>query len=314
MIHEAQSRADSMLLRELGRSGVRIPELGLGTHDYHSGPGPLQRGLESGALFIDTAESYGTEAVVGEAVRGVRNRVFIATKVSPEHYRARDLRASADGSLIRLGVDTIDLLQLHHPNPAIPISETMDALSSLIDAGKVRFCGVSNFSVAELRDAQNACGRHPIVSNQVRYNLLDRSIEENGLLEYCQQSGVAVIAYSPLARSVSRILDCDALGIISRIARETGKTPAQIAINWCLCKDGILAIPKGSSTGHILDNCGASDWRLTPEQIDLLDTSVHYRRHNRFDRLTRQWMPGPLQRMAVQVSSFLPRSVRRRFT
>jgi diketogulonate reductase-like aldo/keto reductase len=208
-------------------------------------------------------------------------------------------------------VDTIDLLQLHHPNPAIPIGDTMDAVAGLIEAGKVRFGGVSNFAVTELRDAQNAFGKHPIVSNQVRYNILDRTIE-SGLLAYCQTRGIAVIAYSPLARSLNRIMDCDPAGIIHGIVRETGRTPAQIVINWCLCKDGVFAIPKGGSLKHIMENCAASDWRLTPAQVGLLDTKVHYRRHNRFDRLARQWVPHSLQRIAVRVSNYLPRSVRRR--
>jgi diketogulonate reductase-like aldo/keto reductase len=112
-----------MIVKELARTGVRIPEVGIGTQGYYGGPDPLRRGIESGAFLIDTAGSYGTETVVGEALRGIRDRVFIATKVSPEHFRSADLRDSVDASLLRLGVDTIDLLQLHYPNPAIAIQK-----------------------------------------------------------------------------------------------------------------------------------------------------------------------------------------------
>ena len=300
-----------MILTELAKTGVFIPEVGIGTWDYHAGPGPLRKGLEAGALLIDTAESYGTEPAAGQAIRGMRDRVFIATKVSPQNFRPADLRRSVEASLQRLGIDVIDLLQLHEPNSSIPIEETMGAVSGLMDAGKVRFAGVSNFSVVQLQAAQKALAKYPIVSNQVRYNLIDRTIETD-LLPYCRANHVTVIAYCPLARGLNRIRDCDPGGVIDELARETGKTPAQIAINWCLCKDGVVAIPKGNSTQHILDNCGASDWRLSREQLMRLDARIQYRRRSRFDMLVRQWLPGPLQSMAVRTMNALPRGLRRR--
>jgi diketogulonate reductase-like aldo/keto reductase len=300
-----------VIVTELAKTGVFIPEVGIGTWNYQAGPGPLRKGLEAGALFIDTAESYGTEPVVGEALRGIRDRVFIATKVSPQNFRCTNLRRSVDASLQRLGVDVIDLLQLHEPNPSIPIDETMGAVADLMDAGKIRLAGVSNFSVEQLQEAQKALGRYPIVSNQVRYNLIDRTIEKD-MLHYCQSNHMTVIAYCPLARGLNRIRDCDPSGVINDLARATGKSPAQIVINWCLCKDGVVAIPKGNSTEHILDNCGASDWRLNPDQLALLDLKIHYRRRSRFDMLVRQWMPGPLQSLAVRAVNALPRGLRRR--
>src|SRR5580704_14117100 len=265
-----------MLVKELGRTGVSIPEVGIGTFAYQGGPELLRQGLDAGALFIDTAESYGTESVVGEAVRGIRDRVFLATKVSPEHFHERDLRDAVDASLRRLAVDSVDLVQLHYPNPSIPIQETMGALGGLVDAGKVRFCGVSNFSIDQLREAQKALGARPLVSNQVRYNIIDRTIE-SGLLHYCQQHGITVIVYSPLAKSLNRIIECDPSGSVSQIARAVGKSPAQVVINWCLSKDGVVAIPKAGSREHLLDNCGASDWRLSSEQIALLDARIQFR-------------------------------------
>jgi len=297
--------------KELGRTGVFISEVGLGTWNYHGGPIPLQKGLEAGALFIDTAESYGTETVVGEAVRGIRDRVFIATKVSPQNFRRKDLKKSADTSLRMLGIDRIDLLQLHEPNPLIPIEETIGAMAELVDAGKIRFIGVSNFSIDQLKKAQNALGNRQIVSNQVRYSLIDRTIEE-GLLQYCQEHRITVIAYSPLGREFVRIRDCDPTGVIEELGRAIRKSPAQIVINWCLCKDGVVAIPKGNSTEHILENCNASDWRLTSEQLALLDANIQYRRRSRLDMLVRRWMPGPLRSLAVRTVKVLPRGLRRR--
>jgi diketogulonate reductase-like aldo/keto reductase len=299
-----------MLLKSLGKTGLSIPEIGLGTWDYRGGAAPLRKGLEAGANFIDTAESYGTESVVGEAIRGIRQHVFIATKVSPQNFRANDFRKSVEASLLKLGIETIDLLQLHLPNPSIPIAETMGAMSDLVDEGKIRFCGVSNFSVAEMQAAQKALGKYPIVSNQVRYNVIDRTIEKE-ILPYCNANGITVIAYSPLSKSISRITDCDPTRVIAEIARATGKTPAQIIINWCVCKNGVAAIPKANSEAHILENCGASDWRLSAEQIALMDAKIQFRQRNKFDVLARKLMPRSLSKIAVRARDLLPRRLRR---
>ncbi len=301
-----------MIRTELAKTGVFIPEIGIGTWDYHAGPLPIRKGLEAGALFIDTAESYGSEPAVGEAVRGIRDQVFIATKVSPQNFLPAPLRRSVEASLQRMNIDVIDLLQLHEPNPSVPIGETMGALSDLITEGKVRFAGVSNFSVKQLQEAQHAFGRHPIVSNQVRYNLIDRTIDAE-LLPYCRANHVTVIAYCPLARGLNRVRDCDPTGVIDELVGATGKSPVQIVINWCLCQEGVVAIPKGNSTEHILENCGASDWRLNSEQLALLNTRIRYRSRSRFDTIIRKLVPGPLQTFAVQALNALPRGIRRRF-
>lgn len=300
-----------MILTELARTGVFIPEVGMGTWNYHGGPTPLREGLEAGALFIDTAESYGSEPDVGTAVKGLRERVFIATKISPEHFHPSDVRQAVDGSLQRMGIDHVDLVQLHEPNPAIPLEDTLGAVGGLIDTGKVRFAGVSNFSLGQLKAAQRALPRHHIVSNQVRYNLIDRTIEQD-LLPYCRDNGITVIAYCPLARGLDRIRDCDPSGVLHELAVETKRSAAQIVINWCLCQPGVVAIPKGNSTAHVLDNCGASDWRLTGKQLALLDSRIQFRRRNRFDTMIRDWMPGSLHSLAVRTLHALPRGLRRR--
>ena len=136
-----------MNLKELGQTGLKISEIGLGTWNYQGGVEPLLAGLTQGALFIDTAESYGSEPVVGEAIRGMRDYIFLATKVSPEHFRYHEVLRAADASLCRLGVDYIDLYQLHYPNSKLPVEETLGAMEDLVKAGKVRFIGVSNFSL-----------------------------------------------------------------------------------------------------------------------------------------------------------------------
>jgi len=301
-----------MTYKALSNTGFSIPEVGLGTWNYHAGMDPLRKGLDAGALFIDTAESYGTETVVGQAVAGVRGRVFIATKVCPEHFRFRSVLEAADDSLKRLGIDRIDLYQLHMPNDKVPIEETIAAMEQLVDAGKVRFIGVSNFSVAQLERARNAARKYRIVSNQARYNVADRTIEAD-LLKYCQANGITIIAYSPLARDFQSILDCDPDGALAKVARLTGKTIAQVAINWCLCKDGVVAIPKGNSTAHVVENCGASSWRLTAEQLQFLDRSIRWRRRGPMETFFRSVLPPPMKRALGILVQMLPRGLRRRF-
>jgi diketogulonate reductase-like aldo/keto reductase len=300
-----------MMHKELGRTGVHIPEIGIGTWNYHAGAAPLKRGLEMGASFIDTAESYGSEEAVGEAIRGIRDRVFLATKVSPKHFSAAEFRRAVEGSLRRLGTDRVDLLQLHEPNPQVPIEDTMGAMAALIDEGKIRFAGVSNFSVEQLQSAQKALGKHAIVANQVRYNLVDRTIE-SGLLPYCQANGVTVIAYCPLARGLDRILDCDPTGVLREVAAENGRSIPQVALNWCLCRDGVVAIPKGSSIEHVVENCGASDFRLNESQLSRIDSRILYRHRSKLDQALRKHLPGPLAAFAKRVVSALPGKVRRK--
>jgi diketogulonate reductase-like aldo/keto reductase len=176
--------------RKLSTTEVNLPAVGLGTWQYKGGIQPIRIGIALGARFIDTAESYGTEEVVGEAIRGIRKEVFLATKVSPRHFRYSDLIESANRSLERLRTDYIDLYQLHWPNYTIPIEETMGALERLVESGKIRFIGVSNFMLADLKVARKAMTKSTIVSNQVRYNLIDRTIEY-GLLQYCEEHNIS---------------------------------------------------------------------------------------------------------------------------
>ncbi len=257
-----------MELKELGDTGVKIPEIGLGTAGYTSGSEPLRKGIALGATHIDTAESYGTEDQVGDAVAGIRDQVFIATKVSPGHFRHDDLIEAANNSLKLLQTDRIDLYQLHKPNSEIPIGETMGAMDTLVEDGKVRFIGVSNFSVSELEAAQAATG-NKIVSNQVRYSLADRRIESE-LLPYCQRNRVTIIGFSPL-KAIWGASGHDAA--LRSVGGATGKTKAQVALNWCTSREGVVTIPKSNSAARIEENCRASGWRLTEDQLALLEAA-----------------------------------------
>ena len=165
-----------MELTNLGSTRLMVPEIGMGTWKHSGGPEPLLRGINLGAYLIDTAEMYRNEEEVGKAIAARRSDVCLATKVSGRHLRYDQVLRAADESLRRLSVDCIDLYQIHWPNHSIPIAETMQAMEELVDAGKVRHVGVSNFSTRELRGAQCVMSKHPIVSNQVLYNLNSRRI------------------------------------------------------------------------------------------------------------------------------------------
>src|SRR5712664_2689499 len=266
-----------MLLREFGNTGIRLPQIGFGTWNYSGGVEPLRVSIENGACLIDTAEAYGTEEIVGEAIKGQRDRVCLATKVLPRNFNQRDLVAAAERSLRRLGTDHIDLYQLHWPNLTIPIEEPMRGMEELVEAGKVRFIGVSNFSVRDLISAQAALAKQRIVANQVRYNLVERSIE-GGLLQYCQKNGITVIAYSPLARGLGNIRAADPEGVLRRVAEASCKREAQVALNWCISKENVIAIPKASTVAHVMEDMGASGWKLEPELARLLEDKIRYRR------------------------------------
>jgi diketogulonate reductase-like aldo/keto reductase len=266
-----------MFLRELANSDIRLPEIGFGTWNYSGGVEPLRAAIEYGACLIDTAEAYGTEEIVGKAIKGQRDRVFLATKVLPRNFRQCDLIAAAERSLRRLGTDRIDLYQLHWPNLTIPIEEPMRGMEKLVDEGKVRFIGVSNFSVRDLINAQAALGKQRIVANQVRYSLVERTIE-GGLLQYCQKNGITVIAYSPLATGLGNIRAADPKGVLRKVAEASCKSKAQVALNWCISKENVIAIPKASTVAHVLEDIGASGWKLQPELARLLEERIGYRR------------------------------------
>src|SRR3990170_775830 len=186
-----------MEIKNLGNTGTMVPEMGLGTWNYSGGVEPLRKGIELGACLIDTAEGYHTEDVVGKAIKGIRNKVFVATKVSGRHLGYDDVLKAAEGSLHLLGTDYIDLYQIHWPNSRFPIKETMRAMEKLVDSGLVIYIGVSNFLTDELKEAQSFLRNYPIVSNQVLYNLNNRGIERD-LLPYCEKHQITIIAYTPL--------------------------------------------------------------------------------------------------------------------
>jgi diketogulonate reductase-like aldo/keto reductase len=269
-----------MKYKELGKKNTKIPAIGQGTmgiggylsresRQDEAQINALKLGVELGMAFIDTAEGYGeghSEELVAKAVEGVRDKIFIATKFSPEHNGYEDVLKSAEHSLRRLGTDYIDLYQLHWPTPRVPISETMRALEQLLKEGKIRYAGVCNLSLKELKEAQAAMSREEIASIQVEYNLFDRTIE-NSILPHCQSEGMMTIAYSPLDQG--RIASGDnRIKILQEIADKYQKTMSQIALNWLVSHDAVIAVPKATNPEHVRQNAASMDFELSGEDFE----------------------------------------------
>jgi len=233
----------------------------------------LRMGLELGMTLIDTAEMYGaghSEEVVSRVLKSWEKPVFVASKVSPSHFAYDDVLRSAKKSLERLGLKRMDLYQLHWPNPSIPIGETMRAMEKLVKVGLTRHIGVSNFSVEQMIEAQAALSRERIVSNQVEYSLVDRSIESE-ILPYCQREGLTVIAYSPLGQGKIPRGRGEQFRVLDEIGAEHGKSRNQVALNWVLRKEPVVTIPKAIDKAHVREDSGVVGWNLTGKELERLD-------------------------------------------
>jgi diketogulonate reductase-like aldo/keto reductase len=227
----------------------------------------LRLGIELGMTHIDTAEMYGdggAERVVGEAIAGQRDRVFLASKVLPSNASHAGTIRACEASLRRLGTDHLDLYLLHWWSERHPIEETMRAMAELARRGLTRFVGVSNFEVEQLRQAQAALGRLPIACNQVLYHLRARAIEED-VLPHCERNRVAVVGYTPLARGGYM------RGVVADIARKHARTPRQVALNFLTRRPALFTIPKASDAAHVRENAGALDFSLTREEVRAID-------------------------------------------
>jgi diketogulonate reductase-like aldo/keto reductase len=234
----------------------------------------IRKALDLGMRLVDTAEMYGNEELVGRAIEG-QGKLFLATKLSPHHFKYDDVIRSCKESLSRLGVKRVDLYQLHWPNKSVPIAQTLSAMEHLVDEGMARHIGVSNFSAQEMEEAMGAMKRHEIVSNQVEYSLLVRDIERDGTLDFCSKNKITVIAYSPVAQGTILSGKQPMLAkALSEIAKSHKKTPAQVALNWTIENDSVVAIPKSSDPSHVAENAGASGWKLTQKERKMLEDSA----------------------------------------
>jgi len=257
-------------------SGVAAPVLGQGTWNMGEEAArrqdevrALRMGLDLGMTLIDTAEMYGdggAEEVVGEAIAGRRDEVYLVTKVYPHNANFEGAQAACERSLRRLKVDCVDLFLLHWPGP-FSLDETFDAFEALKKAGKIKEYGVSNFDLEGMQDAVD-CGAP--ATDQVLYNLIKRGIEFD-LLPWCREQRLPVMAYSPLessGREQAALLGNHGL---RDVAAAHGVTPAQIALAWVLHQDGVIAIPKAVDPVHLRANRAAADIRLSPDDLAALD-------------------------------------------
>jgi diketogulonate reductase-like aldo/keto reductase len=254
--------------------GEIIPALGQGT--WHMAEDPRRRsdeiaalrlGIDLGMSLIDTAEMYAdgdAEVLVGEAIKRCRDQVFLVSKVLPHHASVRGTVEACDGSLLRLGVDVIDLYLLHWRGP-IPLEETLEAFQSLRAAGKIGSWGVSNFDVDDMQDLIDIPGGSEVSTNQVLYNLEYRGIEHD-LLPWCERRRLPIMAYSPIEEG--RVLDHPAL---RSVAARHHATPAQVALAWVLRRDNICAIPRASNPAHVRENRVALDMHLSASDFAELD-------------------------------------------
>ncbi|MBO3800533.1 MAG: aldo/keto reductase [Candidatus Brockarchaeota archaeon] len=283
-----------MEYREFGKTGFKVSIIGMGTYYDPSfiilarlfnlyrnrdlKVSALRKGIELGINLIDTAEIYETESLVAEAIEGFRrDGLFIATKVWPTHLHYDDVLKAAERSLKRLRCSYIDLYQIHFPNPRVPLEETMRAMNRLVDEGKVRYIGVSNFSLEQLKKAQGASPRHEIVSIQIEYSLLKRRVERS-LLPYCEKNKIAMLAYRPLAHGRLAKASGKLKTVIEEIGlKYGGKTPAQIALNWLVNRSRIVfPIPRASRPERIVENSGATGWRLDEEDMEKIFESCEF--------------------------------------
>lgn len=255
--------------------GTDVPALGQGTWMMAEGRGDraaeiaaIRAGIDHGMTLIDTAEMYGdgaSEELVGEAIAGRRNGLFIVTKVLPSNASRIGTVKACERSLKRLKIDRIDLYLLHWRG-GVPLEETVEAFELLRGAGKIARWGVSNFDVDDLEELAEVTDLHGCAANQVLYNPEHRGIEYD-LLPFQHTARMPVMAYSPIGQG-GRLLRSPAL---LAVAKRHGATPAQVALAWALRQQGVIAIPKAGTTAHVLQNAEAVKLTLTGEDIAEID-------------------------------------------
>jgi diketogulonate reductase-like aldo/keto reductase len=266
--------------RNFGPTGRPVARIGQGTWYLERAPreaavAALRRGLDLGMTHIDTAEMYGSgaaERVVGEAIAGRRDEVFLVSKVLPHNASRRGTVAACEASLERLGTDRLDVYLLHWRGPH-PLAETVAGFDSLLRAGKILAWGVSNFDVDDLEAIRPLAGANGLVCNQVLYHLRERAIE-HAVLPWCERHGVAVVAYSPFGHEGGFPAPGSAGGrVLAEIASAHGVTPRQVALAFLARRPALFAIPKAARAGHAAENAGAGALRLAPAELARIEAA-----------------------------------------
>ncbi len=269
-----------MIFREFGATARELPVVGQGTwHFPPSGQAveeaklALKIGIQSGMRHIDTAEMYGSgrsEEIVGEAIQGLpRQELFIVSKVLPANASYKGTIQACEASLRRLKLDYLDCYLLHWRG-SFPLSETMRAMEYLVQAGKIRSLGVSNFDVYDLEEAAKCLSKEPIACNQVLYNLGERGIERR-LIPYCQKHRIAVVGYTPFGNFPQP--GTAAGEALRQIADKHGCTQRQVALSFVIRAQNLFTIPKAANIEHARENAAAAEVQLDQEDLDLIDAS-----------------------------------------
>ncbi|QYM91089.1 aldo/keto reductase [Dickeya zeae] len=276
-----------MLKQVVFPEGKTVPAIGQGTwfmgesaQRRRAEVSALQTGIDLGMTLIDTAEMYadgGAEEVVGEALSGRRDQVYLVSKVYPHNAGGERAIAACERSLKRLKTDYIDLYLLHWRG-GIPLTDTITAMERLQQAGKIGRWGVSNLDMRDMAELWSCRGGSQCQTNQVLYHLASRGIEYD-LLPWCQQHQLPVMAYCPLAQAGQLRHDLLAHPAVVQVARQQALTPAQVLLAWVVRQSGVIAIPKASTLAHVKENAAALDVTLSPEQIAILDEAYPAPRH-----------------------------------
>jgi len=251
-------------------NGVKIPIIGLGTWELRGRTCArvVDAALRRGYRHIDTAEMYDNEREVGDGLRasGIdREEVFVTTKIWPAHFAPRELERAASSSLTRLRLTQVDLLLLHWPNPQVPLSETLDALSKVKRMGLARHIGVSNFTVALVEQAVKLAAE-PLVCNQIEMHPL---LDQSKVVAACRRHGLAVVAYSPIARG-----DAANEKMLARIGKAHGKTAAQVSLRF-LVQQGVVVIPRTSRVERLAENLAIFDFELSSAEMNEIAGLAH---------------------------------------
>jgi aryl-alcohol dehydrogenase-like predicted oxidoreductase len=301
--------------RSLGVSGIKVSPLGVGTNRWAQGKNDeavfqaYQSLLDAGVNFFDTAEVYSSgksEGLLGACHRRDHRPVVIASKFAPLPTRLtrRQFMNALDASLSRLGVHTIDLYYIHFPYSLLSIETLMDMMAQAVEAGKIRAVGVSNFNAKQMHRAATRLARYhiPLAANEVRYSLVHRQSEENGVLDACRELNVALVAYRPLERGrlKSNIVPSAPSGspstggngkatskeeevlqeTVEAIAQQRGKSVSQVALNWLLRRDEhVIPIPGATSERHALENADTLNWELRDDEFAAIDQASSSWKH-----------------------------------
>jgi diketogulonate reductase-like aldo/keto reductase len=258
------------------RDGTVVPALGQGSAGLGKGKRPqvdeeeaVRTGLSLGMTSIDTAEMYGSEEFIGRAIAGQRDRVFLVSKVSPNHVAGNGVARACEASLKRLGTDHLDLYLLHWPTRVTNFSHVVAAFEELRSAGKIRAWGVSNFKVSDMENLFRVPQGDRCATNQLPYSLGDRGIERD-LLPWCERHGMPVMAYSPLGGPGAMLLRDPTL---VRIGAAQGCSTAAVALAWTIRPGNVIAIPESGSVAHVKENAVALSLTLTPQDIQALEAA-----------------------------------------